>query len=96
MSQTVEIASEHSAHRFLAECSDKRPSAQHLRPNFQPIYHHPDETRDLRARAYGDRALIVLVRVTPHQGGREGRPQGEAVQVVAFSQGRARDVRSLN
>lgn len=38
MSQTVEIVSEPSAHRFLAESSDKRPSAQHLRPNFQPIY----------------------------------------------------------
>ena len=30
---------EPSAHRFLAECSDKRPSAQYLRPNLQPIYH---------------------------------------------------------
>src|SRR6266487_6564548 len=29
---------EPSAHRFLAECSDKRPSAQYLRPNLQPIY----------------------------------------------------------
>jgi hypothetical protein len=31
---------EPSAHRFLAEGSDKRPSAQHLRPNLQPIYHY--------------------------------------------------------
>ena len=29
---------EPSAHRFLAESSDKRPSAQYLRPNLQPIY----------------------------------------------------------
>ncbi len=29
---------EPSAHRFLAEGSDKRPSAQYLRPNLQPIY----------------------------------------------------------
>ena len=59
--------------------------------------YHRDETQDhLRARAYGDRALIVLVRVTPHQGRRESRLQGEAVQVGAFSWGRARDMRSLN
>src|SRR5436305_8567430 len=31
--------SEPSAHCFWAEYSDKRPSAQYLRPNFQPIYH---------------------------------------------------------
>jgi hypothetical protein len=29
---------EPSAHYFLAEGSDKRPSAQYLRPNIQPIY----------------------------------------------------------
>ena len=29
---------EPSAHRFLAECSDKRLSTQYLRPNIQPIY----------------------------------------------------------
>jgi hypothetical protein len=41
-----------------------------------------DGTRDhLRAQAYGDRALIVLVRVMSHQGRREGRLQGEAAQV---------------
>ena len=38
----------------------------------------------LRAQAYGDRALIVLVSVTPHQGRREGRLQGEAAQVGTF------------
>ena len=44
-----------------------------------------DGTRDhLRAQAYGDRALIVLVRVMPHQGRREGRLQGEAAQVGIF------------
>ncbi len=59
--------------------------------------YHLDETRDhLRARAYGDRALIVLVRVTTHQGRRESRLQGEAAQVEAFSRERARDVRNLN
>src|SRR5258706_6422056 len=31
--------SEPSAHCFWAESSDKRVSAQYLRPNFQPIYH---------------------------------------------------------
>ncbi len=30
---------EPSAHYFLAETSDKRLSAQYLRPNIQPIYH---------------------------------------------------------
>ena len=59
--------------------------------------YHPDETRDhLRARAYGDRALIVLVRVTPHQARREGRLQGEAAQGYALAGGSARDVRLLN
>src|SRR5260221_6422534 len=32
--------SEPSAHCFWAEGSDKRVSAQYLRPNFQPIYQH--------------------------------------------------------
>ena len=59
--------------------------------------YHLDETRDrLKVRAYGDRALIVLVRVTPHQGGRESRLQGEAAQVETALWGRARDVRILN
>ena len=55
-----------------------------------------DGTRDhLRAQAYGDRALIVLVRVTPHQGRREGRLQGEAAQGETVLWGRARDVSIL-
>jgi hypothetical protein len=59
--------------------------------------YHLDETRDhLRARAYGDRALVVLVGVTPHQGVWESHMQGEAAQVEAFSRERARDVRNLN
>ena len=29
---------EPSAHSFWAEGSDKRPSAQYLRPNLEPIY----------------------------------------------------------
>jgi hypothetical protein len=59
--------------------------------------YHLDETRDhLPARAYGDRALIVLVRVTPHQGMWESHMQGEAAQVEPFSGERARDVQNLN
>jgi hypothetical protein len=38
--------SELSAHPFWAEGSDKRPSAQYLRPNFQPIYQHTGMYRD--------------------------------------------------
>ena len=59
-------------------------------------YHH-DETWDcLRVRTYGNRALEVLVSVTPHQGRREGRLQGEAAQGYALAGGSARDVRMLN
>jgi hypothetical protein len=47
--------------------------------------YHLDETRDhLPARAYGDRALIVLAGVTPCQGAWEGHAQGKAAQVRAF------------
>ena len=31
---------------------------------------------------YGDGVLIVVVRFTPHQGGRESRLQGEGAQVT--------------
>jgi hypothetical protein len=56
-----------------------------------------DETRDcLTARAQGNRALIVLVRVTPHQGTWEGHVQGEAAQGEGLDRERARDVRILN
>ncbi len=34
---------------------------------------------------YGDAGLVVVVRVTPHQGGRESRPQGEGGQVTGYS-----------
>ena len=34
----------------------------------------------------GNGVLIVVVRVTAHQGGREGRPQGEGAQVVGIQQ----------
>ena len=34
---------------------------------------------------YGDGVPIVVVRVTPHQGGRESRPQGEGAQVTGYS-----------
>jgi len=32
----------------------------------------------------GDGVPIVVVRVTPHQGGRESRPQGEGAQVTGY------------
>lgn len=47
-------------------------------------------------RAYGNRALVLLVRVTSHQGRREGRLQGEAAQGDGNAGGRARDVRILS
>jgi hypothetical protein len=31
---------------------------------------------------YGDAGPVVVVGVTPHQGGRESRPQGEGGQVM--------------
>jgi hypothetical protein len=34
---------------------------------------------------YGDAGLVVVVGVTPHQGGRESRPQGEGGQVIGYS-----------
>jgi len=53
-----ENVSEPSAQRFLAESSDKRLSAQYLRPNFQPIYQHSgdgqDELRDGKVSEDGD------------------------------------------
>src|SRR6266699_4156613 len=33
---------------------------------------------------YGDTGAVVVVRVTPHQGGREGRPQGKGHQVAGY------------
>ena len=52
--------------------------------------YHRDETWDcLRVRTYGNRALEVLVSVTPHQGRREGRLQGEAAQGYALAGARA-------
>jgi hypothetical protein len=33
---------------------------------------------------YGDTGTVVVVRVTPHQGGREGRPQGKGCQVAGY------------
>lgn len=58
---------------------------------------HRDGTWDcLRVRAYGNRALVVLVRITSHQGRREGRLQGEAAQGYGSARGRARDVHFLN
>ena len=47
-------------------------------------------------RAYGNRALVVLVRVTSYRGRREGRLQGEAAQGYGSARGRARDVHGLN
>lgn len=34
---------------------------------------------------YGDRGPVVVVGVTPYQGGREGRPQGQGGQVIGYS-----------
>jgi len=50
----------------------------------------------LRARAYGDGGLIVVVRVMPHRGAWESHAQGEAVQVDGLAGGSARDVQWLN
>lgn len=59
--------------------------------------YHGDETRDrLRARAYGDGGLVVVVGMMPHQGAWESHAQGEAVQVDDLARGSARDVRLLN
>jgi Family of unknown function (DUF5372) len=33
---------------------------------------------------YGDTGTVVVVRVTPHRGGREGRPQGKGCQVAGY------------
>jgi hypothetical protein len=49
MSQQVEIVSEPSPIYFLAQCSNKGPSIQHLRPNIEPIYHKYDAARTLAA-----------------------------------------------
>jgi hypothetical protein len=58
---------------------------------------HRDETRDrLRARAYGDGGLVVVVGVMPHRGAWESHAQGEAVQADGCAGGSARDVRMLN
>ena len=36
--------------------------------------------------SYGDRGLVVVVGLAPHQGGRESRPQsGEGGQVIGYS-----------
>jgi hypothetical protein len=45
---------------------------------------HRDGTRDAPKEGdlYGNGVLIVVVEVTIHRGGREGRPQGEGAQVV--------------
>ncbi len=49
----------------------------------------------LRVQTYGDRALIVLVRVMPNLRRREGRLQGEAAQVgVVFGEKSTRCVYS--
>ena len=42
---------------------------------------------------YGDGALIVVVGLTPHQGERESRSQGEARQVADVQKGEVREMR---
>lgn len=36
--------------------------------------------------SYGDGDLVVVAGITSGQGGREGRPQGEADQVIGHSE----------
>src|SRR6266487_576308 len=50
MSQHVEIVSEPPPIYFLAQCLDKGPSTQHLRPNIEPIYHLIQLVNDLKVR----------------------------------------------
>jgi hypothetical protein len=38
--------------------------------------------------SYGDTGPVVVVGVTPHQGGRESRPQGEGGQVIGYPKAR--------
>jgi hypothetical protein len=59
--------------------------------------YHCDEMWDrLRARAYGDGGLVVVVGVMPHRGAWESHAQGEAVQADSCAGGSARDVYMLN
>ena len=62
--------SEPSAHRFWAEGSDKRPSAQHLRPNLQPIYHYDlgvSPTGVLRLAPFGTPPMAVVDGQVSHE-----------------------------
>jgi hypothetical protein len=45
--------------------------------------------------SYGDGVLIVVVGVTPHQGKRESRLQGEVEQVIKMKQ-KSRGTRDAN
>lgn len=43
-----------------------------------------DRLTGARHVSYGDTGLVVVVGVTPRQGGRESRPQGEGGQVIGY------------
>ena len=49
---------------------------------------------DLRGAPYGHGASVVVVGRTPHQGGRENRPQGEGKQVVGPQHSEVREMRN--
>ena len=51
-----------------------RSDVQQRRTRDQPTGREP----------HGDGVPIVVVRFTPHQGGRESRPQGEGAQVTGY------------
>lgn len=38
--------------------------------------------------SYGDGGFVVVVGVTPHQGGRESRPQGKGSQMIGHRKAR--------
>jgi hypothetical protein len=56
----------------MSEAPKSRSDVQQGRTRDQPSGREPQ----------GDRVPIVVVRFTPHQGGRESRPQGEGAQVT--------------
>ncbi len=91
MSQTLEIVSEPSAIIFLAECSDKRPSAQHLRPNIQPIYHKVlvggQSMNELPRVLFSNVVLMELVGFNAHQCANGLTKRGEAQRTTKKKQG---------